>query len=308
MLKFVLRKLAQGVATVIIVAGITFALLSAAGGDAFTALRDNPQVSERTIEELRRVYGLDRPLPVRFASWISGAVLGKLGESIVFRVPVSTLVAARLLNTFYLAAVSVMIALFFAVMISILAARYPKGWVFWTVEAVVLLTISTPRIVLSLLALLLIASAAGTRFAIGGGSIAMFLLTALALAIPLIGVFVAQTNEQLQLAMKEDFVKLARAKGLSEWVVIAKHAFRAAVNPLIALTGTSIGALLGGSVIVEAILGWPGIGSLAVAAVKGRDVPLVMGVVLIASLAVWLGNALAEVAQLYNDKRLAPDR
>jgi ABC-type dipeptide/oligopeptide/nickel transport system permease component len=104
--------------------------------------------------------------------------------------------------------------------------------------------------------------------------------------------------------MKEDFVLLARAKGLSEWTVITRHALRAALNPFLTIAGLSLGGLLGGSVIVETVLGWPGIGALMVSAVRGRDVPLVMGVVLIASVAVWFGNTAAEILQVVNDKRL----
>lgn len=104
--------------------------------------------------------------------------------------------------------------------------------------------------------------------------------------------------------MNEDFIKLARAKGLSESAVIIRHASRAAIGPLLTLFGLSLGTLLAGSVIVETVLGWPGIGSLLVAAVRSRDLPVVMGVVLTASAAVWFGNAMAEILQMVNDKRL----
>src|SRR5690606_22001685 len=130
------------------------------------------------------------------------------------------------------------------------------------------------------------------------------LLAAAALGMPLTAVFLAQLSRGLQEAMREDFVRLARAKGLGETAIILRHAWRAAVNPVITLFGLSIGALVGGSVIVETILGWPGIGALTVTAVQSRDVPLVMGVVLITAIAVWLGNTIAEMLQVVNDKRL----
>lgn len=104
--------------------------------------------------------------------------------------------------------------------------------------------------------------------------------------------------------MNEDFVRYARAKGLSEWSVIIKHALRGAANPFLTLFGLSLGALLGGSVVVETVLGWPGIGSLIVGAIKTRDIPVVMGVVIVASAAVWFGNTLAEFLQLANDPRM----
>jgi peptide/nickel transport system permease protein len=120
----------------------------------------------------------------------------------------------------------------------------------------------------------------------------------------LTAVFLAQASRGMGEAMNEDFVKLARAKGLSERTVIIRHAARAALNPVITLFGLSIGALIGGSVLVETILGWPGVGALTVTAVRGRDVPLLMGVVLITSAAVWMGNTAAEFLQVVNDKRL----
>ena len=128
--------------------------------------------------------------------------------------------------------------------------------------------------------------------------------SAAALAPPFTAVFIAQSGKALDAAMREEFVKLARAKGLSETIVILRHAARAALNPLITLTGISIGALVSGSVIVETVLGRQGIGSLTVAAVRSRDVPLVMGIVLAVSIAVWLANAVGELLQIANDRRL----
>ncbi len=289
---------------VLVVSAVTFALLSAAGGDAFSALRENPQVSEETIEELRRVYGLDRPIPIRFFNWLSAAATGDLGRSITFRVPVSGLIAGRFVNTFYLAAAAILFALFIAVFLSFLSVRIRSRAVQNGIDALVLVFVSVPRILLALLVLMLTALLAGTTARISAGSPQMFLLTAIALGLPLAGIFLGQFHEQLTGAMSEDFVQLARAKGLGEWTVIRRHASRAALVPLITLFGLSIGALLGGSVIVETILGWPGIGSLMVSAVRGRDVPLVMGIVLFSSLAVWLGNLVAEILQIANDRRL----
>lgn len=289
---------------VFIVSAVTFALLGAAGGDALTTLRDNPQISEETIEKLRRVYGLDRPLPVRFGSWLGGALTGDLGESISYRVPVGGLLATRLLNTVYLSAAALAIVLFISMTLSFLAARRPGKPIRIFIEALVLLTASTPYIVLALLALMATAMLTGSAVAVGSGSLFSFALTAVVLASPLVAIFLAQGNEQLTAAMNEDFVSLARAKGLSEGVLIMRHASRAALGPLLTLFGLSLGGLLGGSVIVETILGWPGIGSLTVSAVRTRDVPLVMGIVLVASVAVWLGNTLAEILQVVNDNRL----
>ena len=97
---------------------------------------------------------------------------------------------------------------------------------------------------------------------------------------------------------------MARAKGLSESAIISRHASRFALNPLLTILGLSLGGIIGGSVVVETILGWQGVGALMVTAVRARDVPLVMGIVVATTIAVWLGNSIAEILQLVNDKRL----
>lgn len=286
------------------VSAITFALLSAAGGDAFSALRDNPQVSERTIEHLRSVYGLDQPLPTRYGKWLSGAVRGDLGESISFRVPVAGLIWSRFTATLLLGSIALLLALTLSLSLAILSVRYPSKALNAFVELLILLASSTPRIVLALIALALMVRLSGSTSNEAVGSVMLTFLASITLAIPLIALFLAQAREGLSKAMNEDFVRYARAKGLSEWAVVLRHAVRPALNPFLTLFGLSLGALLGGSVIVEAVLGWPGIGSLIVAAVKNRDIPVVMGVVLLTSSAVWFGNAAAELLQYLNDRRI----
>jgi len=302
MLKLILRKLVQGVMMVFIVSAVTFALLGLAGGDALTSLRENPQVSEATIEELRRVYGLDRPLVVRYFTWLGDALTGNLGNSIYFRVPVSSLVRTRSVSTLFLGLTSLAIALTVAAALGVAAARYPRRWLRALVEAIVFLTASTPRIVLALVALAIVAQVSATN--ISAASSAAFLLAAVALAAPLISLFLAQFHDGLIQTMQEDFVKLARAKGLSENVIVVRHAIRGALNPVLTVVGLSLGGVLGGSVIVESVLGRDGVGTLMVAAVRGRDLPLVMGIVLVTSTAVWIGNTFAELLQAVNDKRM----
>lgn len=300
MIKLLLRKCLQGLMMILIVSAVTFALLSFAGGDALTQLRDNPQISEETIERLRSVYSLDQPLRIRYFRWLSGAVTGDLGESTYFRVPVSGLVWARSVSTFLLGTAAFAIALTLAVPLSLIGARYNSTTITAFIDLLILVTASTPRIVLALVAL-----AISVRLTVSARSSAvLFWLAALALSAPLISAFLAQFHSELQRTMREDFIKLARAKGLSESAVILRHAVRPALNPVLTLAGLSLGGVLGGSVIVESVLGRQGLGTLMVSAVRGRDLPLVMGIVLFTSTAVWLGNALGELLQALNDKRI----
>ena len=287
---------------ILIVSAVTFALLGFAGGDALTQLRDNPQISQSTIERLRSVYGLDQPLPVRYFRWLSGAVTGDLGESTYFRAPVSGLLWARSVSTFLLGTAAFAIALTFSVPLSLIGARYNSKTSAAFINFLILVTASTPRIVLALVGLAI--SVRLTASAMSSSSVVLFWLAALSLSAPLISALLAQFHGELQQTMREDFIKLARAKGLSEGTVILRHAIRPALNPVLTIAGLSFGAVLGGSVIVESVLGRQGLGTLMVTAVRGRDLPLVMGIVLFTSTAVWLGNALAELLQAINDKRI----
>ena len=302
--KFFIRKLVQGVLLLFVVSAISFALLSSAGGDAFSALRENAQVSTETVEKLRTTYGLDRPATARYFSWLTAAFRGDLGESFSYRTPVFQLVAPRLWNTLQLGILGLAIALAVSITLAFLAVRYPRRWLRRMNEIVILFTASTPRIVLSLFALLLVVMLASRGLAFRPGSWPLLVLAAIVLGVPLIAVFLAQIQSGLEEAMNEPFVQFARAKGLSENAVVLRHASRAALNPVLSIFGMSLGSVFGGSVIVETVLGWEGIGALMVNAVRGRDVPLVMGIVVVSSAAVWLGNAIAEFLQMLNDKRM----
>jgi peptide/nickel transport system permease protein len=287
---------------ILIVSAVTFALLGFAGGDALTDLRDNPQISDETIERLRKVYGLDQPLPIRYFRWLSAAVTGDLGESTYFRVPVSGLVWARSISTFLLGIAAFALALALAVPLSLIGVRYKSKTITAFIDLLILVTASTPRIVLALVALAI--SVRLTASAMDTSSVVLFWLAALALSAPLISVFLAQFHSELKRTMQEDFIQLARMKGLSESAVIFRHAVRPALNPVLTIVGLSLGTVLGGSVIVESVLGRLGLGTLMVSAVRARDLPLVMGIVLFTSTAVWLGNALGELLQAINDKRI----
>jgi peptide/nickel transport system permease protein len=303
-LRLFIRKLVQGAIMLLVVSAITFGLLSSAGGDALSALRENPQVSEETIAQLREVYGLDRPVTERYAKWLIGLVRGEMGESIAFRTGVAGLIASRLGNTAQLGFLALGIAILVSFVLAFVSIRSERPSIGRVIDFIVLITASTPRIVLALFALSLTVWVSGSVVAIRSGSVAAMLLAAVVLAFPVIALFLAQLHSGLKQAMAEPFVQFARSKGLSENAVIIRHASRAALNPLLTIFGLSLGGLIGGSVIVETILGWPGIGALTVSAVRSRDVPLVMGIVVVTSAAVWLGNSMAEALQFVNDKRL----
>ena len=303
MKRFAFRKLVQAILLLLTVSVITFGMLSAAGGDALSALRENPQVSQETVERLTAIYGLDKPVTTRYFSWLGGLVVGDLGESFLYKTPVLDLLLARFGNTALLAGVGFVIALLIAIPSAYLISRTRSRRLDEFADVVVSLMASVPRIVAALVALLFLISIAGGTFG-GNRSLVALFLGALVISLPVIAVLLAQAKGELARAADLTFVQFARSKGLSERSVILRHAFREALNPLLTLSALSVGAMVSGSVVVETILGWPGIGSLMVAAVKGRDVSLVMGIVIATSAVVWLSNTLAEVLQLINDPRL----
>lgn len=311
MLKLILTRVLQGLIVLLVVSALTFWLLAAAGGDALAALRDSPQVSEAALKEMARVYGFDQPLGTRYLRWLVGILQGDLGHSFYFHAPVWGVVWPRLLHTLALAAIALLLAWSVALALGWLAARRAGGWANRMSELLILLTASTPRIVLALLTLAVLARTSFFRF--GGATNSQTFLDvnflnilppALVLAAPLIALFLAQTRDNLRAALKEEFVQVARSKGLPERVVVRRHALRAALNPLITIFGYSLGGLVSGSVIVETVLGWPGLGELSVTAVRQRDVPLLLGVVLITATAVIIGNLIADILLRLNDPRL----
>lgn len=312
-LKLILNRVLQGILVLLIISALIFALLAATGGDALSALSSDPLVSEATVKNLRHIYGLDQPLPVRYARWLAGAVRGELGESFSYRAPVGTILWPRLRATLMLATVALVMAWVVALSLGSFAARRKGGWIDRFCGFLILLATSTPRIVLALVAL---AVAARTGlFNVGAdtantGSVGMLsrvLLPALVLCVPLIALFLAQVREGLGEALREEFVQVARAKGLPERVVVLRHALRAALNPLLTIFGYSLGGVMSGSVIVETVLSWPGLGQLSVVAVRSRDVPLLMGVVLVTATAVLIGNLIADILLRLNDPRLRED-
>lgn len=312
MAKLIAYRLAQTLVTLLIVTMLTFALLAAAGGDAVNSLSDDPLASEATLQQMRRIYELDQPLSVRYWRWLSNTLRGNLGESFFYHAPVSSLLLPRLWNTMLLALLAMMMAWAVALTLGTVAAKRKGSAADRLCEAVILLSSSTPRIVLALLVLASGASilAVGNNPASESGltgqavTFGRALLPAFVLAVPLVALFLAQVREGVREALRQDFVLVARAKGLRERDILIRHALRVALNPLITIFGYSLGAVMSGSVIVETILGWQGLGSLSVAAVRSRDVPLLLGIVMITATAVFIGNLLADILLHLNDPRL----
>jgi peptide/nickel transport system permease protein len=309
MLRLIITRLLQGVLVLLIISFLIFALLTRAGGDAASAL-DNPRGSEETIENIRRIHGLDRPLMERYRNWVAQAARGNLGHSLVLHTPVWSLIRLPLLRTGVLAVVALLIAWSVSLTLGIAAARRAGSLIDRFCSAVILLAASTPRLVLALLALALISSTpllnvVGPTTNSGVGVLSFRVIPpAIILSVPLIALFLAQTRVVIKEALDEEFVRVARARGAPEWMVLLRHALRPAAGPLITIFGLSLGGVMSGSVIVETVMGWPGLGQLTVSAVETRDVPLLLGGTLVAASSVMAGNLAADILQRLNNPRL----
>lgn len=309
MLKLILSRLLQGVLVLLVISFLIFALLTRAGGDAASRL-DNSRSSEKTLENIRRIHGLDRPLMERYRNWLVDAARGNLGDSLVMHAPVWSLIRLPLLRTVVLATVALSVAWAVSLTLGIAAARRAGSSIDRLCSVIILLAASTPRLALALLALALISSTPLVNVIGGATNSGVGVLSfrvippALILSVPLLALFLAHTRVAVREALDEEFVCVARARGAPEWLVLLRHALRPAAGPLIAIFGLSLGGVMSGSVIVETVMGWPGLGQLTVSAVETRDTPLLLGVTLAAAVAVMAGNLAGDILQRLNNPRL----
>lgn len=322
MTTYILRRLLHMIPLLLLISFFSFLLMDLAPGDFLTQMSLNPQISERTIEVMRVKFGLDRAWYIQYLFWIKNIFLHlDFGESFAYKVPVFTLIKTRLANTFLLALAAATLTWFLAVPFGILSAVRQFSWVDKGLSFVSFLGLSIPEV---FFALLMIYFAATTGwFPIGGmrsldyDTLTPFgkaldllhhlLLPAIVLGtIPMAG-RMRQMRANLLDVLRADYVTTARAKGLSERAVIWKHAVRNAINPMITLFGFTLAYLLSGSILVEVVMSWPGIGRLTIEALRAQDLYLIMGSVLMASTMLILGNLVADILLAVADPRITYD-
>ena len=308
MMRIVVKRLTGVIALLFAVSFFTFLLVRLAPGDYFTELSQNPQISEEAIRSLREQYGLDRAWYAQFGAWLANAMRGDLGYSIAFQMPATALIAERFFNTVLLAVVSLAIGLGLAIPLGMFSIHLRSKWVDRVLDVVTSTMISVPSFLWALFALLL---AAGTGlFPIGGARSLDYdtfslverikdtawhlALPALVLGLKQIAPYLRQLRGSLREILTEDYIVTARAKGVSEGVILVKHASRNALNPIVTMFGQSLGALLSGAFVVEVIMSWPGLGSLAVNALMARDLDVLVASLLFAAGLLAAGNLLAD--------------
>lgn len=323
MLKLIVRRLLESIPLLLAISGVTFFLLFSSPGSYIDTLRQNPQVTQETLEaEIRRL-GLDRPWYKVWASYTWGIVRhGDFGQSFTGHRPVVDVIKERLFNTFILALTSMIFAWLLAVPLGIAAAVRQNKLVDRAASFIAFIGLSIPAVLLALIAVYF-AAVTGT-FPTGGMTSTNYYLLespwdkardiARHLVLPTIvlgmgglAIYTRQTRSNLLDTLKADYVRTAMAKGLTRRTAILRHAFRNAVNPLITLFGFAFSDLLSGAFIVENVMAYPGLGRTTMEAFFAKDLFLVAGSVLMASVMLIIGNLIADVVLALNDPRIRYD-
>ena len=321
MLRHIVRRLFHLIPMLFGITMISFLIIQLSPGDFLAEIRLNPIVSQQTVDQMRRNFGLDQPLHIQYLRWLWNAIRLDFGYSFAFQVPVIWLIGSRLMNSVILNILAFVIAWAIAVPLGIYTAQRQYSLADNSLSFTGYVGISTPTF-FSGLFLLFLAFKTGW-FPIGGMTsidhdflpwwgrmldVAHHLL----LPVLVVGVFgfaglMRQMRASLLEVLRQDYVRTARAKGLAERTVINKHAVRNALNPLITIFGFSLGGLLSGSAILENVMGWPGIGKLIVDATIQKDLYVVMASLVIGSLTLIGGNLVADVLLALSDPRIRYD-
>lgn len=285
------------------VASLVFALLHLVPGDPVDAmLGEYASAADRGA--LRRALGLDQPLAAQWAAYLGGVARGDLGRSIVTGEPVAALLVQHYGYTVVLALAAFVVASAVGLPLGILAAvRRHSRWDRLS-SALAVTAMAVPNFVLGPLLLLLFAVLLGWLPIGGADRASAIVLPAVTLGLSLAALLARMTRAALIDVLAEPFVQAARARGLDEAQVIARHALRNAALPILTTLGLQLGALLGGAVITEVVFGWPGIGQLVVDSIHRRDYPVVQGCVLFIALSYVFVNMLTDIAYALSDPRL----
>ena len=300
---FLAKRLSQSILILFGVTLITFCLSFLMPADPVRMIAGR-SATQATVESIRKELGLDKPLPVQYMKYISRLVQGDLGRSYKQKTQVSELIWSRLPATLLLMAGTIFFELLIGLPAGIFAAtRRGKSADNW-IMAISFAGVSVPQFVLGLLLLYLFAYMLPI-FPLGGyGTPWHIVLPALTLGISGGGWYSRMMRSSMVDVLRQDFIRTARSKGLTERTVVLVHALRNAILPVIAMIGLDIGIFMAGAVVVESVYGWPGIGQMAWQAIQMVDIPIIMGVTLVAAVGIVLGNLLADLVMPFIDPRV----
>ena len=318
MRRLVAVRFLHAVVVLFVVTTIAFLLIKLAPGDPFSY--ESTTLSAEVRARMRAQFGYDRPLLEQYGRFVGNAVRGDLGYSQLLRVPVTQAIASRLPNTLLLMSLALALSFGLGMLLGVFEVRHRDTRAGRLANRATLLVYSLPDFWLALMLLLLFAywipilPAGGMVDPVmhpymGTGAALLdrlehLVLPLLTLTLLLTAYIVRYQRAALLEVLPSDYVRTARAKGVSERGVIGRHAFRNALLPMITLAGLAFPLLLGGAVFVEKVFAWPGMGMLVLTAISVRDYPLLMAAVMVAAAMVTLGNLLADIAYAWADPRI----
>lgn len=312
---FVLRRLLQGVLVLLLVSAFTFFLVNLAPGGPSAAVSLERTAAER--EALYRQYGLDKPVAVRYMQWLSGVVRGDLGTSLTQGLPVAGLLWQRLGNTLQLALTALVLTALLGVTLGVVAAVTQNRLPDHLISSVATLGMSVPGFWLGIVSIILFSVKLGWLPSSGVASVGQsfslidraqhLVMPASVLAFTLLPNVVRVARSAMLEVLSSDYVRTAKAKGLPNRAVLLKHTFKNALVPVIAILGLITTVLFSGSVVIESVFSWPGLGRLAIEAANGRDYPVILGVTLVAGTIVVVVNLLVDVLYAAVDPRISYD-
>lgn len=320
-MRYLARRAVHALLLLAGVSVLTFLLLQLAPGDYFSGLQANPQIAPQTVAALREHYGLTRSLPIRYWRWIEGVIHGDLGVSFAYSTPVAPLLLVRARNTLLLASAAMALTWLLALPLGIWAATQ-KGKL---LDRALGVTTSGLLIIPDLMiALVLLLLAVRTSAFPAGGMVSLhfadltwtqklrdivmhLFLPVAALVLTSLPIVLRHVRASMVEVLDAPFIRAARAHGIPPSRLLFRHALPAAANPLFTLLGLSFASLLSGSMLVEVVLSWPGLGPLLLEAVLARDVYLVVGGVMLSTVFLLAGNFLADALLYWCDPRIRAD-
>jgi peptide/nickel transport system permease protein len=302
MIGYLARRFLASTLILIGVTMVTFALAFLMPADPVRQIAGRNATPE-TVESIRHQLGLDRPVPEQYATYLGHLAEGDLGHSYIQKTDVGQLIMSRLPATLLLMLGAIFFELAIGIPLGILAAAR-RGKADRAIMILAFAGVSTPQFVVGLVLLYLLAYLAGWFPMSGYGGLGHLILPALTLGIGGGGWYARILRSSLVEVLRQDYIRTARAKGLSERAVVVVHALRNALLPVVAMVGLDIGTFMGGAVVVESVYGWPGIGQLAWQAIQRLDIPIIMGVTLVAAIAIVIGNLIADLVTPLIDPRI----
>lgn len=317
MWKTILRRVLLMIPQVIILSVLVFALAKAMPGDPFTGMI-TPQTPPEALEALRERAGLNDPLPVQYFRWVGNALKGDFGVSYTYQRAVTTQIGQRLPNTIWLSLLTLILTYLISLPLGLLAGRYQNTWIDKIIVIYTFLTYSIPLFVFALLLLWLFGytlqwfptrgSAAG---GLTPGTTAFFFSRLYHIILPSFTMALLSTTGTVQYlrtgiidAKSQDYVRTARSKGVPEKVVYNKHIFRNALLPIVSFIGYDITGLIAGSVFIEQIFSYSGMGNLFVQAIQSRDYSVITALVLLFGIATLFGTLISDIAMSIVDPRI----